>query len=1054
MKKKIILTFSTLSLVATPLLFSSCSYLKNDVATRSEEANFYANFYKINVVLRSDFDKKEHNASEVTDIDLELVNINGDYKPSIDNIKANNSEGSINVTYSVSWKNLSKSDTVTLVGFKKAINNNNNFEVANKFEANDYETALNTLNEFINTRLSEDYSFINLKNEMIKKIEAQQKNIENAKILNDPINLAKEYEDKKKLLIEYYESAKKEYEKIIKDNTTLDLFFFVEKSNELATSITEAKYIDAKKELNNAIDKASAAYNQPYEKIVIAKQELFEKYFDTIKKIKNIDDKNTINIKKILSEINKLEENINFIKDIKELNADAENLKIAANKYKKNLFDESNDALEILYANIKSKNDEISLKLKNHKQNIANQHLAMLEKYKQVTSYANALDDSLYNGTKSLLLSKMLKINEKIKSIDPNNLHVLSEINQTITAMETDYKLASEKVAEISAANKAIADEKLKEWVAQNVKDNKDLVTNLKSEYITLKIINSYDTNRFENYELLANKVEFDKMTSQDAQNYWNKVLEDIKTAKTNITNWKEKIDLLNSYADKLEELNKKLMSTDPNNNLNKFNDLTREAKLIRSKASGADYNEILRNFDFVKRNNIEKKENSMRDTLNVKVREYINKLSDLKNRLDSQSEEMFRLPNISNEIRKAISWHNGQNRNNVQESLQSINYLQGDYDKFTKQISDAITNAYNGIAEETKFKVTVLVNSQAGGTDRYQNIIRSVDNTMNNFRNSLDISAAVKVINEVRSLNSEVNRNISPAYNYGNSVGINNSKWMSRLKDSVSIHDLSLPGTHDSGMYDDFVGSSWGRTQAHNWENQLKMGIRWFDVRINRKNWIYHGIIASNTSLEDSINRYIKFLESNPSEFIFMKIKDENERIGDNESAWGRDILEILKRPQYQKYLYVNNKNSNDINVGDVRGKIVILNHMHHKIINHLGYGLNWHSEYKFHDNIQDDYQASVRDKIRQIKKMLDKANSNLYNKNEKSFVNYFNVASTPPFGKALHNYAREINQEIFKHLLTYSDYRKIGVIVMDFPGFGLANMAIEINKRAGNFK
>ena len=53
---------------------------------------------------------------------------------------------------------------------------------------------------------------------------------------------------------------------------------------------------------------------------------------------------------------------------------------------------------------------------------------------------------------------------------------------------------------------------------------------------------------------------------------------------------------------------------------------------------------------------------------------------------------------------------------------------------------------------------------------------------------------------------------------------------WMSKVNDNVRLVDLSIPGTHDSGATHSIADVA-GKCQDSSIEEQLKMGVRFFDL-------------------------------------------------------------------------------------------------------------------------------------------------------------------------------------------------------------------------------
>ena len=69
-------------------------------------------------------------------------------------------------------------------------------------------------------------------------------------------------------------------------------------------------------------------------------------------------------------------------------------------------------------------------------------------------------------------------------------------------------------------------------------------------------------------------------------------------------------------------------------------------------------------------------------------------------------------------------------------------------------------------------------------------------------------------------------------------------SKWMQNVEDETLVNEIVLPGSHDAGTYK----MVWlGETQQFSIGQQLEMGVRYFDIRVNKiddKYVIFHSII------------------------------------------------------------------------------------------------------------------------------------------------------------------------------------------------------------------
>ncbi|MCG8804103.1 hypothetical protein G1K75_00285 [Tenacibaculum finnmarkense] len=184
----------------------------------------------------------------------------------------------------------------------------------------------------------------------------------------------------------------------------------------------------------------------------------------------------------------------------------------------------------------------------------------------------------------------------------------------------------------------------------------------------------------------------------------------------------------------------------------------------------------------------------------------------------------------------------------------------------------------------------------------------------------------------------------------------INNKKWMSNISDKTKLVNVNIPGTHDSGTFGTVVAFT--KTQDWSIEKQLKNGIRFLDIRLSKiisagtikpittippQYILMHGPApVGGNFLEDIYTPIFRFLENNPSEMIFMSIKSENSIFTiDHE-----DMKYFLKLDKF----YDQPKKIEDVELQDVRGKVVLLN----RVTENEGYSWN-----KL--NIQDKYELEM---------------------------------------------------------------------------------------------
>ena len=100
--------------------------------------------------------------------------------------------------------------------------------------------------------------------------------------------------------------------------------------------------------------------------------------------------------------------------------------------------------------------------------------------------------------------------------------------------------------------------------------------------------------------------------------------------------------------------------------------------------------------------------------------------------------------------------------------------------------------------------------------------------------------------------------------------------EWMKYMDSKIPLHHLSIPGTHDSIA---LRGGCWLKTQDKTLEHQLKMGVRFFDIRLKYKNGHfsgYHQFVHQGISLVDILTTFSDYLDAHPSEAILMCYRDE----------------------------------------------------------------------------------------------------------------------------------------------------------------------------------
>lgn len=164
---------------------------------------------------------------------------------------------------------------------------------------------------------------------------------------------------------------------------------------------------------------------------------------------------------------------------------------------------------------------------------------------------------------------------------------------------------------------------------------------------------------------------------------------------------------------------------------------------------------------------------------------------------------------------------------------------------------------------------------------------------------------------------------------------------WMACLNDGDHACKVSIPGTHDAltgmGFYDQMLKYIFNMTaisQVSTLEEQLVSGIRFFDIRpvvstdtITKKKVLrcVHGISELSITFEDALEQLAGFLEKHPTEFVIVKIQNDNGM--ENQMKFPLMMKEVLNRFNSKHNLILFNDWRPDVTVGDLRGKILFIN-------------------------------------------------------------------------------------------------------------------------------
>ncbi len=218
----------------------------------------------------------------------------------------------------------------------------------------------------------------------------------------------------------------------------------------------------------------------------------------------------------------------------------------------------------------------------------------------------------------------------------------------------------------------------------------------------------------------------------------------------------------------------------------------------------------------------------------------------------------------------------------------------------------------------------------------------------------------------------------------------------MSRISDSVYLHQLSIPGTHDSatgnGAVSDFL-DSFARTQDLDLAAQFDAGVRAFDLRPSVSDGvlkIYHGIVETKLTFDEALSILCDRLDAYPTEFVVVTMRHEDDHESNEEKGqWAGLMNDVLGKEKYSgRFVDFENR----LTLGDMRGKILLLSRDSYASKPIGGYITGWSHSAAFEDQkngriqgtssrkqarlyMQDFYQTkdAIDTKLASISTLLD---------------------------------------------------------------------------------
>ncbi len=279
---------------------------------------------------------------------------------------------------------------------------------------------------------------------------------------------------------------------------------------------------------------------------------------------------------------------------------------------------------------------------------------------------------------------------------------------------------------------------------------------------------------------------------------------------------------------------------------------------------------------------------------------------------------------------------------------------------------------------------------------------------------------------------------------------------WMANLDDNVTIDQLSIPGTHDSGtkdVPDELKGLA--RTQNSDIIKQLQNGIRFLDIRVSNSDpnsddplKVKHGIVSANLTFRQVLQWCQSFLNEHPSETILMLMNDAEEK---NESSIENGFNKYLQDEKIKELFWLKPIIPK---LGELRGKVVLFRRFFSQNREEMGIDLqdNWKDNEKFEITTNHGVKFRIQDKYKEhdthkkdklVKNYLDSAISN---PNDKIiYINYNSISTNIPKGTHTpYQYAWGgflINPAMNPSLRSYlidklkkGNKKRFGIIMLDF--------------------
>lgn len=280
----------------------------------------------------------------------------------------------------------------------------------------------------------------------------------------------------------------------------------------------------------------------------------------------------------------------------------------------------------------------------------------------------------------------------------------------------------------------------------------------------------------------------------------------------------------------------------------------------------------------------------------------------------------------------------------------------------------------------------------------------------------------------------------------------------MAAIPDDVHLTSLSIPGTHDTMTYE--IGSEQLQCQNWNLSMQLNSGLRYLDIRARLRDdelHIYHANGYTGFGYEQVLLDVFEFLDAHPSETIIMRLKEEGNPIGSNNSISFEDAFNYhhfsspLTAPGSAKHLHKYEFAAPIPTLGALRSKIFILQNFDAR---DGPYGLRWEGPEMVLEDlwvIPDVYHLS--EKWTAIRDALENAalapddNRFLYLAHTSASVGVLPIeAAAGPMNRTIQG-MNDMTGQYLEDASANVDEARVGVVIIDFPGKKLIKTILKWN-------